>query len=55
MQIDEKFRNANIATKRVKLWGELKDCISEHQMNKDSHIVKKQEWCQFIKNKQAFR
>ena len=39
MQINQKFKPCSITSKRVKYWGELNDCVSEHQINKDWHMI----------------
>ena len=41
MQIDQKFKKLGIPHKRMKYWGELQDCVSEHQINKDSRMIKR--------------
>jgi len=30
LTMEEKFKQAGMPAKRVKFWGELKDCVSEH-------------------------
>lgn len=55
MQIEQKFKQCKIASKRVKYWGELADCVSEHQISRDSHVIKRHEWQDFVRNKQGFK
>ena len=54
-QILERFRLAAVPTKRVKYWGELRDCVSEAQKLKDFHLIRKHEWIQYMQNKAAFK
>lgn len=41
MQMAQKFKLCGIPGKRMKYWGELADCVSEHQINKDSTMIKR--------------
>ena len=55
MQINQKFKQAGNGQKRVKYWGELKDTVSESQKSKDSNLIRKQEWLQYLSNKSAYK
>ena len=43
IQVQEKFKLAGIPEKRIKYWGELKDCLSESQVSKDTALIKREE------------